>query len=86
MAAVGCHIVAVQFVAVNPQTGQVVSKDDPNTTISDVLHTAHDHRIISDSSVPSSSGSPTIKNYLLAEAAAGYKLVYMDQTKIITYM
>ena len=85
MAAVGIHIVHTKFVACNKYTGAIVNKEDPATKVSDVLQTEHQHRIIADAAIASSTGSPTIDNYLKAEAALGYVLKHMDQTTIITY-
>ena len=83
--AINIHYVNVAFRRVNSDTGQVVSPDNPSTTIAMMLRTRDEHRVVSDASVPNSAGNPTVKQYLEAEAADGYKLQHMDQTQIITY-
>lgn len=83
--AIGIHIVHTGFFSVNKITGQKLDKNDPNVKIRDVMRSEHQHRVIEDSAVPSSAGSPTVDNYLKAEAAAGYVLKHIDQTTIITY-
>ena len=83
--AIDIHYVNVAFRRVNSVTGQVVSADDPATTIGAMLRTHSEHRVTPDVNVPNSAGYPTVKQYLEAEAADGFKLQYMDQTQIITY-
>jgi len=41
--------------------------------------------VIPDSNIPSSAGSPTIKEYLELEAAEGFVLKHIDQSFIVTY-
>ncbi len=82
--AVNVHIVRVRFVAVSP-AGVVIDKNAATTTINDVLRSEHQHRVIPTAAVPSSEDGPTIEDYIIAEAAAGYKVHHMDQTTIITY-
>lgn len=79
------HYANIAFVAVSTLTGKVVNKDDPNTTIADVMNTEHQHRIVYDPDIPNSANSPSIKDYIQLEANAGFKVSHIDQTRIITY-
>lgn len=63
-----------------------IDKNNPTTTINDLKNTHLEHLVIPDDSIPTSSGYPTIREYLEAEAAIGFTLRYMDQTFIITYL
>ena len=65
--------------------GVKINKDDPSTTINDMMYSSMDHLVIPAADVPNSSNYPSIKAYLKAEAEDGFKMTYMDQTKIITY-
>lgn len=76
------HVVYVALRDVN-SAGTVVSKDS-GASISSILNSSKEHRIIPSSSVPNSSGNRTIESYLQAEYASGFKLVHIDQTMIIT--
>lgn len=82
--AFGIHVVNVGLFNVDA-AGNIIKKDD-STTLRQHLSTSIEHRIISSSDVPTSSGSPTVKEYLILEAASGYVLNHMDQTTIITYL
>lgn len=82
--AVGVHVVNLRFVGVDG-TGNVVDKDDPSVTIKEHLATSHEFRVIPSASVPNSSSSPTIKDFLEAEATDNYVLKHISQTTIITY-
>lgn len=83
--AIGIHVVSVGYFSVNVNTNQVINKEDPATTINDVLHTEHQHRVVPITSIPSSANYPTVAAYLEAEAAGNYVLQFMSQTMIITY-
>ncbi len=82
--AVVVHIAHVRFIGVD-RVGNIVDKSDPATTIGNVMVTQHQHRVIEDASNASTSGQPSVDDYIRAEAAAGFKVAYMDQNKIITY-
>lgn len=80
--AISIHVVRVGLQPVAP-TGTVLDK---NTVTIKVMLTANtEHRVFEDPLVPSSSGNPTVPDYLIAEAAVDFKLQYMDQTMIVTY-
>lgn len=86
MAAIGIHIAHTAFLAINKRTGAVVDKSSPTTTVGDTLQTEHRHVILPDSvNAPSSSGHPTVDEYLRREALLGYELNHIDQNTIITY-
>jgi hypothetical protein len=76
-------VVNVGLFNVDP-TGNVVTKDDPNTTLGTLLKTSTEHRVIPDGTVPNSTNYPTVKDYLVAEAASGFLLKHMDQYVIVT--
>lgn len=82
--AIGIHVARVGFLNVDA-TGTVVKKDDPNVTIKQQMQTSTEHRVLEDAAIPNTSGYPTVKAYLEAEAANDYVLEYMDQNTIITY-
>lgn len=82
--AIGIHVARVGFFNVD-DTGSMLSKDDPQVTIKQYLQTESQHRLVIDPSIPNTSGNPTVKAYLEAEADADYVLEYMDQNTIITY-
>lgn len=84
--AIGIHIARVAFLAVNRNSGQVVDKNNGTSTIKDALQTEHQHRVLPDvTKAPNSGNYPTVDEYLVLEAAANYKLQYMDQNMIVTY-
>lgn len=83
MAAIGCHYARVGLVQVNA-LGVVVDKN--NTSIKGMLDASSQHRVLPDvDNAPNSTGSPTIPDYVIAEAADGYIVGYMDQNSIVTY-
>lgn len=79
---ISVHVVNVGLFNVDP-AGNVVNKQ--NSTLKQNLETAVEHRVIPSPDVPSSANRPGIKEFLIAEAAAGYVLHHMDQTTIVTY-
>jgi hypothetical protein len=85
MAAIPIHIVRVGFFSISKKTNLPINKEDPNTTINDALKTEQKHVVIPDTSIPNSAGYPTVDVYLKLEAAAGFKLQYMDQNMVVTY-
>jgi len=76
------HVVRVALMQVNG-LGAIVNKN--NTSINGMLGTSTEHRVIEDTSIQSSVGNPTVKEYLEAEDLLAFTLNYMDQTFIITY-
>lgn len=80
----GVHIVNTGLFKVDA-TGNVVLKDD-SATLRQHLSTGMEHRVIPSADVPTSVGYPTVKEFLVLEAAAGYVLNHMDQTTIVTYL
>ena len=80
--AIGCHVVRTSFVAVDTNGVRI---DKNNTTIKTMMSANTEHRIIPDAAIASSTGWPTVKAYIEAEAALGYILAYLDQTTIVTY-
>ena len=82
--AIGIHIARVGFFQVD-RTGNVLKKDDDSTTLGQTLSGSSEHRIITDTSISTTTNNPTVKAYLEAEAAADYVMEYMDQNSIITY-
>ena len=81
---------AVHTVYVKPQNvdsmGGIVDKNDPATTIAQVMRSNTEMRIIPNQSIPSSLGSPTIEEYLALEDAAGFSVVAMTNTTIVTQL
>ena len=66
-------------------TGNVIIKNSKSTTIGTMsASTSTQHRVIPDSTVPNSTGYPTIKDYLVLEDAGGWLFKHMDQSFIIT--
>lgn len=82
--AIGIHVARIGVFNVDA-TGVVRKKDDPSVTIRQQLETSIDHRVIEDSLIPNSSGNPTVKAYLEAEADDDFVLQHIDQNSIITY-
>jgi len=79
---------AIHTVYVKPQNvdsmGGIVDKNDPATTIAQVMRSNTEMRIIPDSLVPNSVGSPKIEQYLALEDTAGFRLVSITNTTIVT--
>jgi hypothetical protein len=76
---------AVHVVYVRPMqvaNNQIVDKSD--ATISQMTQASMEIRVIPDGDVASSANSPSIKDYLVAEDAAGFALAHMDNTMIVT--
>lgn len=86
MAAVPIRVARVGFLAVNSRTGAVIDKNNPSTTVNDVMQTSHQHRVLQDiTNAPNSTGNPTVDDYLRREAGDGYVVRHMDQNMIVTY-
>lgn len=79
---------AIHTVYVKPQNvdtmGGIVDKNDPATTIAQVMRSNTEMRIISDPLIPNSAGSPKIEQYLSLEDSDGFKVVSMTNTTIVT--
>ena len=76
---------AVHVVYVRPMqvvNNQVVDKSE--ATIAQMTKASMEIRIVPDGDVASSTGSPSIKDYLVAEDAAGFALAHIDNTMIVT--
>ena len=63
--------------------GQVFDKNE--ATIKEVLEATTEDRVLEDSAISSTSGNPTIKQYLELEAANDFVLRHLDQNMIVTY-
>ena len=72
MVAIPTHVVYVRPTNVD-NTGKVVLKND--SSIRTMLVTNTEMRIVPDQQSPNSLNYPTIKDYIIAEAASGYLLV-----------
>lgn len=79
------HVARVGFLNVNA-VGNVVNKNDKNTTIYEMATTNSEHRIIVDAGIPNTANNPTVKAYLELEASSNYVLQYMDQNTVVTYL
>ena len=66
------------------QSGNIVEKNNPSTTIAQVMLSNTEMRVIPTASVPNSVNSPSIQQYLDAEDAAGFKVVSINNTMIVT--
>jgi len=84
MAAVQCHVVYVRPTPVDA-TGNPFAKDQSATTIKKMMTANTEMRVVPDQAVPNSQASPDLKTYIMAEAAAGWVVRYMDNTMILTY-
>jgi hypothetical protein len=80
--AVGVHVVRISLVPIN-SAGQVVNKD--TATMKEMLDTSTEPRVLADATIPNSTGNPTIRAYIEAEAGDDYVLKHVDQSLIITY-
>lgn len=81
--AVVVHIVRLRPIAVDA-TGAVIDKN--KATIGQVARGGStEPRVIPDLNIASSANYPTIEDYIIAEAAAGFVVRHIDQTMIITY-
>lgn len=82
--AVGIHVVRVGLFTVDASNNRI-DKNASSTTINQLKNTHHEFLVIPDATVPNSAGYPTIKDYLVLEAASNYVLKHLDQNTIITY-
>lgn len=83
--AMNVHVARVAALNVDP-AGNVVKKDDPDVSLRQQLQTQLDHRVLEDSAISNTSGNPSVKDYIEAEAGDDYVVHHMDQTTIITYL
>ena len=88
--AVAINVAVLKLVNINA-LGQIVDKDDKNTTLLDIAKApTKDFRVIPNDTTsaqsPNAVGFPTIEAYLEAEAASGFALAHMDQSRIVTQM
>lgn len=79
------HVARVAVLNVD-MAGNVVKKDDPSVSLKQQLQTQIDHRVLEDSAIANTTGNPSVKDYLEAEAGDDYVLQHIDQTTIITYL
>ena len=63
--------------------GNRIDKSNPNTSINQLKATRQEALVIADSN-SNTTGYPTIKSYIEAEAQDGYELLYMDSSFIVT--
>lgn len=75
------HYVSVGLVKVDP-TGVII---DGQTPMKKCLNFSTEHRVVPDAGVPSSANYPTIKEYLEAEAIAGFEPKAITQSFIVTW-
>lgn len=80
--AIPIHVVRVALTPVS-SVGSVLDKN--TATIKQMMTADTDHRVIEDASIPNSTGRPTVKDYLILEAADDFRLQYMDQNTVVTY-
>lgn len=83
--AINVHVARVAALNVDT-TGNVVKKDDPDVSLRQQLQTRIDHRVLEDVAISNSTGNPSVKDYIEAEAGDDYVVHYMDQTMIVTYL
>jgi hypothetical protein len=76
---------SVHVVYTRPQqvlNNTVINKE--TATIAQMTKTDMEMRVMADSAIASSANNPSIKDYLEAEDAAGFNLIHMDNTIIVT--
>lgn len=78
VARIGCFTV--------DQNGDRIDKSGASATINQMKNSSLEMLVIPDAGIPSSANYPTIKEYLIAEAALGYVLNHLDQSFVITYV
>jgi hypothetical protein len=79
------HVVRAGIFSVDTM-GNVLSKDDPSVTIKQHLNTSMGHRVIADVTIPNSANSPSVEDYIAAEADDDYVVHYLGQSMIISYL
>jgi len=83
--AISIHIARTGVFSVDTM-GNVLSKDDPNVTIKQHLNTSMGHRVIADAAIPNSTNSPSVEDYVAAEALNFYVVHYLGQSMIVSYL
>jgi hypothetical protein len=87
------HVAELALMQFNNITGEVFQKGSstmkkyistPAKPVTRAVDFETQVRVIEDSDIGSSTGNPTIKEYLILEDAAGFTLVHIDQSYIIT--
>lgn len=81
--AVSTHYVELGLFHIKPD-GTAYQRGNANMTIKESLNFETQHRVVEDADIPSSIGNPTIKAYLEAEAAEGYRVAIVNQSMVIT--
>ena len=81
--AVPCHVARVNNIPVSAMTGKTVNKN--TATIQQMLTTSTEPRVMQDPQIPNTANNPTIKDYIMLEAASGYIATFVSQNMIITY-
>jgi hypothetical protein len=81
--AVETHVVTLSLMNVD-STGTVYNRSTDNRQIKQNLNFSTEHRVVVDSSISTTTGNPTIKEYLELEAANDFRLVQIFQSMIIT--
>lgn len=79
------HVAHVALRKINSVSGDVLTKDNTTETLKQHMQFDLQHRVIEDANIPNTSGSPTVDDYLAAEAAGDFVLQHMDQGMIVTY-
>lgn len=83
MATVAIHYADLGLRRVAPD-GSTYSISDTKKPIKNALHFTTEHRIFPDPGNPSANNYPSIREYLALEAAAGFQVVQIGQTFIVT--
>lgn len=81
---IGIHVARVGLYTVDNNNVRI-DKNSESTTINQLKNTKLEFLVIPDAAIPNSSGYPTLKEYLEAEASSNYVLSHMDQTTVVTY-
>ena len=82
--AIGVHFVRLGLFTVDIN-GARIDKSGLGASINTMKSTSMEFLVIPDSSIPNSSGYPTMKEYIQLEAADDYVVNHIDQSIIITY-
>lgn len=77
------HLAYVKPSPVDPG-GTVLDRNDPNTTIGQMMRASTVMIVLAGATAPNATGSQTIEQYLAAEDAAGFHLRHMDNHVIVT--
>jgi hypothetical protein len=81
--AINVHVARVGIFNVD-QSRNRIDKNSPATSINQLKYSRQDALVIFDSDNPNTNNFPSIKEYIEAEAASGFSLLYMDASFIIT--